>query len=106
MPIYKPVTQLLPLKDIHRYLTKDEILKIVSQETGKDTKEIKEEKGTLRQVVMEVLYRFGGLKGEEIGRIMEVGYTSVSQERRRLRERLQKDRDIELLLKRIEKRMS
>jgi len=57
-------------------------------------------------MTMELLYRLGGLKGTEIGKIMGVGYTSVSQERRRLRERLQKDRKIRTLLSRIEMKLS
>jgi hypothetical protein len=53
---------------------------------------------------MELLYRVGGLKGEEIGRVMGLGYTSVSQERRRLQARLLEDRRLEALVKRIEQK--
>ncbi len=53
---------------------------------------------------MEMLYRFGGIKGEEIARIFGVGYTSVSQERRRLRDRLLKDRKLVAFVKRIEQK--
>ncbi|MEC4676341.1 MAG: hypothetical protein VST72_05395, partial [Nitrospirota bacterium] len=73
---------------------------------GKGIKEIRAEKGSLRQITMDLLYRLGGLKGVEIGKIMGVGYTSVSQERRRLRERLWKDRKIRTLLRRIESKLS
>jgi hypothetical protein len=50
---------------------------------------------------MELLYRLGGLKGKDIGEIMGVGYTSVSQERRRLLGRLSKDQKLETLFNRI-----
>jgi putative transposase len=70
--------------------------------TGKSIEEIRKGKGVLRQVAMELLYRVGGLKGDEIGRLLGVGYTSVSQERRRLRERLRNDRHFQALFKRLE----
>jgi len=53
---------------------------------------------------MELLYRRGGLKGEEIGRILDVDYISVSQKRRRLRERLSRDRKLKALMQRIEEK--
>ena len=55
---------------------------------------------------MEVLYRAGGLKGIEIGRIFGVDYSSVSQERRRLRERPVKNRKLQSLMNHIEERLS
>ncbi|MEF9426585.1 MAG: transposase [Candidatus Mariimomonas ferrooxydans] len=95
------------LSEIQRYKQKDDILRTIEEETGKKgIKEISTEKGRLRQMTMELLYRLGGLKGTEIGKIMGVGYTSVSQERRRLQERLQKDRKIRTLLSRIEMKLS
>jgi hypothetical protein len=51
---------------------------------------------------MELLYRVGGLKGHEIGRLFGVGYTSVSQERRRLKERLRNDQNLQALSKRLD----
>ena len=50
---------------------------------------------------MELLYRVGGLKGQEIGELFQVGYTSVSQGRRRLRDRLSDDRNAQDLFKRL-----
>jgi len=94
------------LKQIHTYGTKDAILQAIEEETGKKIEAISQEKGPLRQMVMELLYRRGGLKGEEIGSILGVGYTSVSQERRRLRERLSRDRKLEALMQRIEQKVT
>ena len=31
---------------------------------------------------MDVLYRIGGMRGREIGNLMGIGYTAVSQERK------------------------
>jgi hypothetical protein len=50
---------------------------------------------------MELLDRVGGLRGQEIGELFRVGYTSVNQERRRLRERLRDDRRAQGLLKEL-----
>ena len=49
---------------------------------GKDVEAIRAEKGELRQIVMDVLYRAGGLKAPQIGRIFGLDYGSVSQERK------------------------
>lgn len=57
-------------------------------------------------MAMELLYRAGGLTGPEIGGIFGVDYSSVDQERRRLREKLERDQNLRLLLDRIEMRMS
>ena len=90
------------LKKIRNYRAKDSIIKAVEKETGKRVQDIMREKGVLRQIFMELLYRLGGLKGEEIGSLMGVGYTSVSQERKRLRERLRNDQKAVCLLKILE----
>ena len=55
---------------------------------------------------MDVLYRFGGLKGAEIGTILGVDYSTVSQGRKRLREKLRKDRELRHILNKIENRLS
>ncbi len=54
-------------------------------------------------VAVDMLYRLGGMKGEEIGRLFGVGYTSVSQDRRRLHESIQKDGRLRVLLSKIER---
>ena len=100
---------LAPVKDrerpshneLRRYCTKEEILKVIEQETGKHIGTLKSEKGVLRQIAMEVLYCYGGLRGPEVGWLFGVDYSSVSQERKRLREKLKGDRRLRLLLGRI-----
>ena len=73
---------------------------------GKDVEAIRAEKGELRQSVIDLLYRTGGLKGPQIGRIFGLGYGSVSQERMRLREKFPKDRKLQALMSRIENSLS
>jgi len=94
------------VKEIHRYRSQGDILQAIQRETGKDIEAIRAEKGELRRIVMDLLYRAGGLKGPEIGRIFGLDYGSVSQERKRLREKLRKDRRLQSLMSRIEGRLS
>jgi hypothetical protein len=89
------------VREIRKYRAKETILNVIKEATGKRVEEIKEEKGAIRQVAMELLYRVGGLKGNEIGRLLGIGYTSVSQERRRLKDRLKNDRNLQALFTRL-----
>lgn len=50
---------------------------------------------------MDLLYRIGGIKGIEIGRMMEVDYSTVSQGRKRLRKKLQEDKKLKRMVGRI-----
>jgi len=92
--------------EIHRHQTKEEVFTAIKRETGKGIETIKDEKGDLRRVVMELLYRVGGLKGPEIGRIFGIDYGTVSQERKRLREKLDKDRKLRALMTRMKHNLS
>jgi DNA-directed RNA polymerase specialized sigma subunit len=49
------------------------------------------EKGDLRRLALELLYRFGGLNGVEIGKIFKISYNAVSQERKRLMDRIKRE---------------
>jgi putative transposase len=90
------------VKAINRYHSEGKILTAIKDETGKSLNELRQEKGVYRQIAMDLLYRLGGLKGEEIGKMLGVGYTSVSQERRRLADKMKKDRKLKELVNRIE----
>ncbi len=94
------------LKEIQKYQAKDKIIKVIEKETGEKIGAIKKQRGSLRQVVMDMLYRFGGLKGTEIGELLSVDYSTVSLGRKRLREKLRKDRELRRLLIKIEDRLS
>lgn len=91
------------MKKIHTYISKDTVIKAVEQGVSRNIEEIKREKGVNRQIVMDCLYRLGGLNGVEIGKMMGIGYTAVSQERNRLREKVKKDKRIKTIIQKIEK---
>ncbi len=69
-------------------------------------KEMKMKKGSVRQIAMDVLYPRGGLTGVEIGKMLGVDYSTVSQERKRLREKLKQDKGLRVLMERIEDHLS
>ena len=94
------------LNKIKRYRAKEEIIKVIEEMTGKGFGDLKAEGGLYRQISMDLLYRMGGLTGVEIGKMFGVDYSTVSQGRRRLRERLENEPEIKTLMKRMEKRLS
>jgi len=102
----KEAREIPSVKKILGYKAKDEIIKAICDETKRGFDEIVKKKGTLRQVAMELLYRVGGLKGTELGEIIGVDYTTVSQGRKRLKEKLIKDKNLSLLMERIESKLS
>jgi putative transposase len=91
---------------IRRHGSKDEIIQSIARQTRKTLEMIKTEKGTLRQIAMDLLYRHGGMTNPEIGRLFGVDYSAVSQERRRLRMLIEKDRKVRALLQSVESKMS
>ena len=94
------------LQALNRYCTEDVILGAIEKATGKGIAEIKFERGVVRQIAMDLLYRIGGLKGVEIGRLLGVDYSTVSQGRKRLMERIQRDPKTKALISRLEKELS
>ncbi|MBI5027193.1 MAG: hypothetical protein HZC12_10810, partial [Nitrospirae bacterium] len=91
-----------PLREIQKYKAKEEIIEAVEKEIGKNIEEIRAERGSIRQIMMDLLYRIGGLTGVEIGKILGVDYSTVSQGRKRLREKIQKDKKLKQMINRVE----
>lgn len=87
---------------IKHYQHKETILGLIEKETGKDLETLREEKGNLRRMAIDLLYRYGGLKGPEVGALMGIDYSAVSQERKRLREVVEQDRELEKMMARLE----
>jgi REP element-mobilizing transposase RayT len=78
-------------RQIKGYKARSHILEAITKETGKTEAEILAEKGDLRRLAMELLYRVGGLNGVEIGKIFKISYNAVSQERKRLKQRMEEN---------------
>lgn len=94
------------LRELKRYRAKEVIMKAIEKVTGKSLEEIKASKGRLRQIATDLLYRIGGLKGVEIGNLMGVDYSTVSQGRKRLRGKMQKDKSLREMVSKIERNLS
>jgi hypothetical protein len=94
------------LPELQGMRAKEEIILAVKEETGKGLKEIIKAKGIERAILMDLLYRAGGLRGTEIGNILGVDYSTVSQKRKMLRDRLRIDRKLKQLFNRIEVKLS
>jgi hypothetical protein len=52
---------------------------------------------------MELLYRYGGLKGPEIGPLFGVEYSAVSQERKRLLVQIAEDQSLNEMMERLKR---
>ncbi len=88
------------------YQQKETILALIEEETGKGLEAMRVEKGDLRRLTLDLLYRHGGIRGPEIGALFGVDYSAVSQERKRLRTRVSKDRVLAEMMQRPEGKLS
>ncbi len=75
-----------------KYKGKEEIIEVICRIVGRGFHEIVSERGSVRQISMDMLYRLGGLKGTEIWGMMGIDYSTVSQGRKRLREKQKKNK--------------
>jgi REP element-mobilizing transposase RayT len=94
------------LNKLRKYRAEEDIIAIFLKETGNSLEEVKHKKNPLRPVLMDLLYRVGGLTGVEIGNIFDVDYSTVSQSRKRLAMNFNKDKEVRKLIKRIETNLS
>jgi REP element-mobilizing transposase RayT len=90
------------LTELNRYRAKEEIISLFEKETGETFEAVKNKKHPLRPILMDLLYRVGGLTGLEIGKIFNVGYSTVSQTRKRLALKIEKNSGLKKISERIE----
>ena len=102
----KPDRECPQLSKLQKYKAKETIINAVEKETGKNIELIIKERGTIRQIAMDLLYRLGGMKSMTIGEMFGVDYSTVSQGRKRLREKMLKDKTINKLIMSIERDLS
>ncbi|MEW6187412.1 MAG: hypothetical protein AB1585_16895, partial [Thermodesulfobacteriota bacterium] len=70
---------------------RQKVLTALIKELGISEAALLAERGDIRGLAMELLYRVGGLTGAEIGKIYKISYNAVSQERKRLMTRMKGD---------------
>ena len=94
------------VRSIRNYQQKEAILAIIERKTGKDLETLKKEKGDLRRLAMDLLYRHGGMKGRAIGELLGVDYSAVSRDRKKLRGMVANDCELRTTMQKIERHLS
>ena len=94
------------LRELNCMKAQNDVIRVVEEDTGKSLDEIKSAKGIMRNILMDLLYREGGLNNAEIGRLLNVDYSTVSQGRKTLRDRLKKDKKATEIVPSIEGKLS
>jgi DNA-binding CsgD family transcriptional regulator len=92
------------LKNPHRHISVDNIIGLVAKAgtaPGADPRERKTPHKDLRQMAMELSYRYSNAKQKEIGAIFGVDYSTVSQGRARLKAKLNSSRKLKKQFHRI-----
>ena len=95
-------------KGIISQIAPAKILGVVCKETGVKGEELqkKGERGIGRGLLMEMLYRYGGLNQREIGEMMGVDYSSVSVARKRFQLLSEGDKKVLELMERVQNKIS
>ncbi|MDD3539434.1 MAG: hypothetical protein PHQ06_04630 [Atribacterota bacterium] len=55
---------------------------------------------------MEMFYSYSGLKGREIGKLLDLDYSTVRVGRKRLRSKITQDNDVSNLVRRIKNKLT
>ena len=101
-------TRELPaVKKILAQVEPERIIRVLCERFKVEREELlrKGYKGVGRGVLMEMLYRYGGMNQREIGELMGVDYSAVSVMRKRLSGLQGKDRRLSALVERLKKRL-
>jgi len=89
---------------VHKHIHKDTLLPWLLHRFGLEA--LADAKGVTRQIIMSILYTHAGLNNRQIGNMFNIDYSTVSQHRKRLRERLQDDTQTGKLVAAIEGEIS
>jgi chromosomal replication initiation ATPase DnaA len=83
------------------------IIRVVGEVFGVGREELlrKGYRGVARGVLMEMLYRYGGMNQREIGELLGIDYSAVSVMRKRLSALQEKDRNLWAEIERVKKRI-
>jgi hypothetical protein len=99
--------ELPAVKKILAQVEPERIIRVICEMFKVEREELlrKGYKGVARGVLMEMLYRYGGMKQREIGELMGIDYSAVSVTRKRLSALQGEDRRLSVLVERLEKRL-
>jgi hypothetical protein len=96
------------LRGLQRDLSADQVLNVVSKFCGVEPAEILDRKTRakqVRQMAMELCYRYCNLGQKRIGQIFKVDYSTVSVNRTRLKSRLKSDRRLKKQFEQIQEQI-
>jgi putative transposase len=99
--------ELPAVKRILAQVEPEKIIRVICKFLRVEKEELlrKGNKGVARGVLMEMLYRYGGMNQREIGELMGIDYSAVSVMRKRLLGLQGKDQRVSALIERLEKRL-
>jgi hypothetical protein len=99
--------ELPAVKKILAQVEPEKIIRVICEFFKVEKEEVlrKGYKGVARGVLMEMLYRYGGMNQREIGGLMGIDYSAVSVMRKRLSGLQGKDQRLPALINRLEKRL-
>ena len=89
-------------KRIAREIFPEEIVGETCRAIGVAFENIRNARGVYSWILMDMLYRFGKMSQVEIGRLLNKDYSTVSVSRKRLRKKMEKDKRITTLYKKID----
>jgi REP element-mobilizing transposase RayT len=96
------------LRGLQRNLSADKVIRAVSQFCGVEPAEILDRKTRakrVRQMAMELCYRYCNLGQKRIGQIFKVDYSTVSVNRTRLKSRMKSDRRLKKQFEQIQEQI-
>lgn len=96
------------IKKIMRQVEPERIVRVITRELNIDKGELlrKRYRGIARCLLMEMLYRYGGMNQREIGNLLGIDYSSVSVARKRFQTLKKKDRTLLGQIENIKVRLS
>ncbi len=96
------------IKKIMRQVEPERIIGVITRELNIDEGELlrKRVRGYGRGLLMEMLYRYGGMNQREIGNLMGMDYSAVSVGRKRFQMLQEKDKRLKTKIERIKLRLS
>jgi putative transposase len=99
--------ELPAVKKILAQVEPERIIRVICETFKVERQELlrKGYKGVGRGVLMEMLYRYGGVNQREIGELMGIDYSAVSVMRKRLRVLQEKDRNLTVSIKKVGKQL-
>jgi len=99
--------ELPAVKKILAQVEPERIIRVICEVLEVEREELlrRRSKGVARGILMEMLYRYGGMNQREIGELVGIDYSAVSVMRKRLRALQEKDRNLSARIERMKKQL-